>query len=384
MSIEKSFALACRSGSKDAVYNIQVVKREGGYTVDYQNGRRGGTLTSGTKTKEPVSLEAATKIFDKVVKEKMTASPPYVLVAQSGTSHGESQNMQAPSTAMSQVITDMQARQTGITAQLLMSIYENGLANVIHDDNVVGQQKFDGERRFLISQGERVIAANRKGLEIPVDPNLVAAVQGVLCTLDGEHVGNHFYAFDLLEFDGRDYKNKPYRERKAKLDELSARFGPCITVAQDAFTAHEKRDLLNQTRDMKQEGVVFKKLDAVYGIEQLKFKYTQDASVIVSGCKDDRRSVTYHVRNEKGQIVDLGAVTIPPNFEIPEPGTLVDVRYVYANQGGSLFQPVYKGPRTDLDISAANVAQLKFKADHVEIDVAFEDFDRLAMRQRVG
>ena len=70
--------LACKSGSKDAVYHLQIVEMEGGFVVNYQNGRAGGTLAGGSKSpKGPGTLELARKTFDKVVKEKMTASPPY-------------------------------------------------------------------------------------------------------------------------------------------------------------------------------------------------------------------------------------------------------------------------------------------------------------------
>ena len=41
---------------------------------------------------------------------------------------------------------------------------------------------------------------------------------------------------------------------------------------------------------------------------------------------------------------------------------LVEVRYLYAYEGGSLFQPTLKGPRADLTEEAAQLVQLKYKA----------------------
>ena len=60
----------------------------------------------------------------------------------------------------------------------------------------------------------------------------------------------------------------------------------------------------------------------------------------------------------------LGSVTIPANHVIPAAGAIVEVRYLYAYPGGSLFQPVYAGERTDQALEACDTAQLKYKAAH--------------------
>jgi bifunctional non-homologous end joining protein LigD len=62
----------------------------------------------------------------------------------------------------------------------------------------------------------------------------------------------------------------------------------------------------------------------------------------------------------------VGNVTIPANHSIPAKGAIVEVRYLYAYPGGSLFQPVYLGKRDDVDMRACTVSQLKFKAGEPE------------------
>lgn len=57
----------------------------------------------------------------------------------------------------------------------------------------------------------------------------------------------------------------------------------------------------------------------------------------------------------------VGNVSIPANREVPAVGTVVEVRYLYAAQGGSLYQPVYLGVRSDIEAPECVVAQLKFK-----------------------
>lgn len=368
MTVIQRADLACREGSKDAVYHMQIVQREGGYTVDFQYGRRGGTLQSGTKTKTPVTIEVAQKAFDKVVREKMTDSPAYRPIAGQG-------NVAVQSQAMSQVSAEMAQRQTGLVAQLLERVYEDALDNLVHDDNIVAQQKFNGERRFIISfnSGLTAIGANRRGLEVPLEPDLAMSVVGTPCTIDGEIIGSRLYAFDLLELEGRDLKALPYRERKRLLDSIAPRLGDLITVAKDAFTPQEKRELLAKVTELEQEGVVYKRLDAPYGEPQIKFKLVDDATVVVIRHKEDKRSVEMGVYDKdgpmggKGRLIPVGFVTIPPNHEIPAPNSLIDVEYLYAYEGGSLFQPVYQRQRTDLEPTAASLSQLRFKVEHCEV-----------------
>ena len=44
---------------------------------------------------------------------------------------------------------------------------------------------------------------------------------------------------------------------------------------------------------------------------------------------------------------EVGNCTIPTNHPFPETGAFVEIRYLYAFRGGSLYQPVYKGERGD-------------------------------------
>ena len=66
-------------------------------------------------------------------------------------------------------------------------------------------------------------------------------------------------------------------------------------------------------------------------------------------------------------LIEVGAVTIATNQAIPVVGDLIDVKYLYAFEGGSLFQPTFKGVRTDLEPTAANVKQLVFKAANLDV-----------------
>jgi len=62
----------------------------------------------------------------------------------------------------------------------------------------------------------------------------------------------------------------------------------------------------------------------------------------------------------------VGNVTIPPNQPVPNLGAVVEVRYLYAYPDGSLYQPVYLGERSDVDVTECVVSQMKFKQDEDE------------------
>ena len=61
---------------------------------------------------------------------------------------------------------------------------------------------------------------------------------------------------------------------------------------------------------------------------------------------------------------DIPDPTIPPNHPVPTPGDVVDVRYMHAfGESGSIYQPVYIGPRSDIPASECGTDQLKYKAE---------------------
>jgi bifunctional non-homologous end joining protein LigD len=59
-----------REGSSDKVYQASIEPRAEGFVVNIAYGRRGSTMTTGTKTQLPVDHDTATRIFKKLVNEK--------------------------------------------------------------------------------------------------------------------------------------------------------------------------------------------------------------------------------------------------------------------------------------------------------------------------
>ena len=256
--------------------------------------------------------------------------------------------------------------------QLLNPIGEEQIERYLVDDSWWMQQKFDGKRMLLRKSGKEVFAANRRGLSIGLPKRITQAVLMLACdcVLDGEAVGEIFHAFDLLNKDDRDYRGNSYARRyEALVDLIDPVASNQLRYAQTATDAGTKQAMLQQLRAQKHEGVVFKDRTAPYtagrpasGGAQLKCKFYATASCIVAQVNAGRRSVGLQLL-DGGKRLAVGNVTIPPNQAVPLAGTVVEVRYLYAYPGGSLYQPVYLGQRDDIDREDCRLAQLKYRAN---------------------
>jgi len=350
----EQITLYYREGNSDKVYHAAIEQSGPGFVVNFAYGRRGSTLQTGTKTVKPVNFDQAKKLYDALVREKTAKG---YTPGESGTPYQH---------------TEKADRSTGILPQLLNSIDESEIDGLLADNNFWAQEKFDGKRVLIRKEEDQITGINRKGLVIDLPEPIVKAVQGLdarHCLLDGEAIGDKFIAFDLLREATIDLTTRPYHIRHAHLvDLMETASSDSIRYADTAKTKSDKQALLAKLRQQKKEGIVFKNNDAIYtpgrpasGGAQLKFKFCAEASCIVAGTNGSKRSVKLELLDGSRR-VGVGNVTIPANQTIPAKGTIVEVRYLYAYPGGSLYQPVYLGQRDDLDISACTVRQLKLKA----------------------
>src|SRR5208283_149316 len=262
---------------------------------------------------------------------------------------------------------------SGILPQLPNPVEEAEVEALLRDDNYCAQEKFDGRHLLIRKEDERIEGINKKGL-IVVLPLTVA---NDLCCLsgsfipDGESVGDHYHAFDLLELHGDNLRPLPYRERFARLADLLLSTSPeleHVRLVETAFKTRQKTELWERLRRENREGIVFKRLDAPYvpgkpnqGGPQLKFKFVATVSAVVARV-NARRSVEVSLFQGRS-LVSCGNVTIPANHQIPPVGAVVQIRYLYAFRDSlALYQPVYLGERDDVDPGECLVSQLKYKA----------------------
>ena len=142
-----------------------------------------------------------------------------------------------------------------------------------------------------------------------------------------------------------------------------------VRRVETACPTPEKQRLYEALKRTAKEGAVFKKLTAPYtpgrpasGGDALKLKFCETASFIVAGV-NGKRSVRLSLWRGD-QFVPAGNVTIPANHNVPQVGQVVEIRYLYAfRESGILYQPVFLGPRNDVDTSECLASQLKFKAE---------------------
>ncbi|MFA6201624.1 MAG: RNA ligase family protein [Gallionella sp.] len=351
-------------GSSDKEYHVEIVPVADRFVVNFRYGRRGGTLTSGTKTTAPVDFTQAQKIYDQLVKAKTSKgyTPDVTGTAYQGTTQA--------------------GIKSDFTPQLLNPVSEEDAMRLIQDDRWAAQEKLDGERRAAHAQDGSVIGINRKGLIVPLPQNIADELQHLTaCTgalrVDGELIGDILHVFDLHIYEGKAIHALPWLQRMRIAEAL---FSGCrqLKPVPVAISTAQKLEQWNQVQFDHGEGVVFKRVSCSVtagrpnsGGDWLKYKFTESASCYVIEVNTGKRSVKIGLLDDSQHpdiahaqsMLLVGNVTIPPNHAIPVAGDIVEVEYLYAYRRGSIYQPVYRGKRDDLNLCACTINQLKYKPE---------------------
>ena len=282
--------------------------------------------------------------------------------------------------------------------------------------------KFDGIRALILKAGKKVqvLSRNRKDYsERFADlARAVAELPAKSAVLDGEVVALdqkgrssfqllqaplledqeapvYYYAFDLLQLEGKDLKALPLSERKRLLEEL-------LQESEDPlrFSANlegKPEVLLKKIRSLGLEGLVAKRADSVYESGRrsgawLKLKVTQQQEFVIGGFTEPRRSRPYFgalivgyyegkelrfaskvgtgfdhalLKSLHGQLKKIARSKVPfsdlpqpgphgiPSWEMKrctwvEPKLVAEVRFSEWTRDGHLRQPVFLGIRPDL------------------------------------
>ncbi len=353
----QSASLHFREGNSDKEYHAAIEPSGEGYIVTFAYGRRGNTLTTGTKTTHPVSLAAATKAFHKLVSSKLAKGYQYASASAGGF---------APYAQYGN-----EGRDSGIRCQLLNPIDLSDVSRLLRDNRHCLQEKHDGRRLLVRKQGDEITGINRRGLIVTIPHAIRDAVEEIPhdVLIDGEAVGDTLHAFDLLEVDGNCMRSRRFIERFASLMMVIPPGQNALRWTSTTVAAIDKIHTFEELKATGCEGVVFKDMDAPYtpgrpnsGGPQLKYKFVESASFIVTG-HNSQRSVMLGLY-DGSNLVAAGNVTIPPNHGIPAKGDVVEVRYLYAfRESGSIYQPIYLGKRLDIPENECVVEQLKYKTE---------------------
>ena len=184
-------------------------------------------------------------------------------------------------------------------------------------DEWVYEIKFDGFRGLALKDGSEVRLLSRNNRELgPKFPGVLSALRKLPCNqlfLDGELValdqrgrssfqllqgsgevsnetaGLFFYAFDILNINGRDTTGLPLMKRKVVLQTLLKGASDCIRYS-DIITG-DIEELSAVMRQMGLEGLIAKKRDSAYEIGSrsgawIKFKWGYEQEFVIGGYTD--------------------------------------------------------------------------------------------------
>ena len=183
--------------------------------------------------------------------------------------------------------------------------------------------KFDGYRALALRGGSetRILSRNQKdlGSKFPEVKDSIAALDVQDAIIDGEIVALDekgrssfqllqgfdtgqekppivYYAFDLLQLNGKNLQNLPIEERKAKLEELLKK-PPGVIRYSVSFTK-DIPELLDRTRKLGLEGLIGKRSGSRYEPGKrtgawIKLKLHQEQEFVIGGYTEPEGSRKY-------------------------------------------------------------------------------------------
>lgn len=199
------------------------------------------------------------------------------------------------------------------------------------------QEKVNGERCLVVSDGQEVVAYNRKGQQMSAPPAGAFHLLRLGCPfiIDGERLtgdlGGHFVAFDLLEWEGEPFTAYPYSQRIRTLVRAMLQAGLIwqsvptpthllaranSTVAELALLAtvtgaERASHTLEAVRAASGEGVVFRRLSGDYTVSPFKYKFVADIDVFVIGVNEGLSAGSLRlglVRHTDSAVIAVGNV----------------------------------------------------------------------------
>jgi bifunctional non-homologous end joining protein LigD len=389
---EERIELLRQNGGSDKVYRCQLTQTETGWTVAAQWGRRNSTLTSDVKIK-CAPYRVAKKLLDSIVREKIaTGYEPNLPEA------GERKTEAALIPAIV------------FKPELLTRITQSDAKTLASNPHYLFQIKHNGNRLAIHLEHGNIFGYNKLGQRVSLDSKLRDAILRV-CTaagietllIDGEWELTGFCAWDMLECHRQhsvvsDLRCHPYWERLRLLEtifqDLPADLAKILHLTTTAESTEAKLALLGN-RNL--EGVCVKYRNAPYHHgrtgQHKKYKFEPSASFIVGekpGVKAEEglRCVALYIIDPEAEshsvwqpavgVSQMGidaksdgnpqpvrfvsTLKVPEQYPLPAPGSIVEVRYLYAHRGGRIVQPVYYGKiRDDVRYADCITAQLKFK-----------------------
>jgi len=342
--------------NSDKEYHLKVEKSGSGYLVNFQYGRRGGTLTPGSKTETVVDLETAERIFDRLYQEKFNKG------------YRPAQDGKPPANNW---ITNIvgSALRTPFPVEKLEEISAEVAQAYISNPKYWAQIKCDGHFCQIQKRADgSFLRFNKLGGLVPGFPAEVVAdlrkLKAKTFFLAGELIGNKLVCENLLELNGKDLSKRSYADRYTELEGLILSNARHVTIVTTWKGAEEKVNAVKMLRERRAEGVVFKLASAPYRSgnsgQHRKFKFVKTASVIVVRKGDKGHNSATIGLNDSGKLREVGHVSLngKPHVEV---GEVIEAAYLYASEGHRLVQARMIGKRDDVQPSECSITQIVYK-----------------------
>lgn len=247
--------------------------------------------------------------------------------------------------------------------QLADTVPKMELAAHLDNPAWVAQRKLDGDRMAIRITDGTVEVLNRHGQ--PKTTNITAGIVATFSPLktgtwafDGEVVGQRLHLFDMPHADGYVDQHSGFDRRHAALEAaVGALDSPHVAVlSHTGGDPGAKRELLDQVKAEKGEGIILRRADAQYrhgtrGAGLLKHKFTNGAETFVHSVDPTKESVTLAVRDRSGVVRVVGKASTIGKTEgrAFAQGDVVEVEFAHVLDPANpvMVQPRITRRRTD-------------------------------------
>jgi len=217
--------------------------------------------------------------------------------------------------------------------------------DIINDNKILYDIKWDGWRILIHKQGERIEAYSRHGSNVtakfPELQEVGRSIKAETAILDCEGVvlrnGNSvfndfayrgqltseqkinlatkthpatFIAFDILQSENESHIKEPLIQRKERLSDI---IKPSNSLQVTPSIIGDGNRIFELTKDRNMEGIVGKRIDSTYQINQrsydwLKYKHFKVTNAVILGFKENPFTMIVGERSKNGQYRPIASV----------------------------------------------------------------------------
>jgi ATP-dependent DNA ligase len=237
--------------------------------------------------------------------------------------------------------------------ELLTEVPYSSLPKFISDDRYGIEEKYNGKRRTVVRDGNNVFSYSKDGGVRTLPARLVGRILShpmprfvIDCEL---MVDETLKTFDAIILDDDLLGGDEYIERHKKL-KLAFNKISWIEVAHLAVGTIEKTAFVQKLIEENAEGIVLRKLDAVYqqgdSRQHKKIKFWRICDcVVISVGQNEKESARVGVWH-KDRLIEVCGVSLIGKIQ-PVVGDVVEVKCLYSTPDLHLVQPGLLGIRDD-------------------------------------